>query len=47
MLEKDAELCDALGKEYAGYYIKIKRTEWEEFHRNVDRWERARYLQIY
>jgi glutamine synthetase len=46
-LEQDSVLCDALGSEYAKYYIETKREEWEEFHRYVDRWERARYLQIH
>jgi glutamine synthetase len=46
-LEQDVKICDAFGAEYAGYYIATKRREWEEFHRTVDRWERAHYLQIY
>jgi glutamine synthetase len=46
-LDQDSVICDALGSEYANYYIATKRTEWEEFHRNVDQWERARYVQMY
>ncbi len=46
-LDEDEVVKEALGKEYADYYVNVKREEWQEYHLNVSEWERARYLPIY
>ena len=46
-LSEDEVVKEALGKEYADYYVNVKREEWQEYHLNVSEWERARYLPIY
>lgn len=43
-LEKDGVIKDAIGREFAEYYIKIKRQEWTEYHNTVSQWEVDRYL---
>ena len=43
-LERDDVIIDALGKEFAAYYIKMKRREWKEYHNSVSQWEIDRYL---
>lgn len=43
-LEKDRVILDALGKEFADFYVKIKRREWTEYHSTVSQWEIDRYL---
>jgi glutamine synthetase len=46
-LEEDAVLREALGEEYAEYYIQVKRDEWWQYHRSVSQWELERYLPVY
>ena len=46
-LEGDEVVREALGTEYADYYIACKRAEWNEYHTTVTPWERERYLPIY
>ena len=46
-LEGDGVLREALGAEYADYYIDCKREEWRDYHQSVTDWERDRYLPIY
>ena len=46
-LEGDEVLREALGAEYADYYIDCKREEWRDYHQSVTDWERERYLPIY
>ena len=46
-LADDEVVKSALGAEYADYYIKVKREEWRDYHRNVSQWETDRYLPIY
>ena len=46
-LEGDEVLREALGAEYADYYIDCKREEWRDYHQSVTDWERDRYLPIY
>ena len=46
-LEKDDVIKNALGNEYADYYIQVKRQEWRDYHLSVSEWERDRYLEVY
>ncbi|MDE2887524.1 MAG: type III glutamate--ammonia ligase [Gemmatimonadota bacterium] len=46
-LSSDDVLREALGTEYADYYVQVKREEWAEYHLHVDQWERERYLPVY
>jgi glutamine synthetase len=46
-LEQDAVVKDALGAEYADYFIRCKREEWKEYHRTVSAWETEQYLGHY
>jgi glutamine synthetase len=46
-LEGDEVVRQALGTEYADYYIDCKREEWRDYHQSVTDWERERYLPIY
>lgn len=45
--EHDHVLRDAIGDEYARYYIAVKREEWREYHSRVSAWETDRYLLHY
>jgi glutamine synthetase len=46
-LAADEVVREALGKEYAQYYLDVKRREWLEYHRSVSNWEVERYLKTY
>jgi glutamine synthetase len=46
-LERDEVVQDALGKEYAAYYIEVKRDEWQRYHETVSAWELDNYLGVY
>ena len=46
-LAEDAVLKEALGAEYADYYIACKREEWREYHHSVSQWELDAYLPVY
>jgi glutamine synthetase len=46
-LAADEMVQEALGVEYARYYIGVKRNEWLEYHRSVSAWEIERYLKVY
>ena len=46
-LEQDEVVKQALGAEYADYYIECKREEWREYHDSVSEWERDRYLPVH
>ena len=46
-LEVDDVVCQALGQQYADYYLECKREEWREYHHTVTEWERRRYLPIF
>ncbi len=46
-LEGDDVVREALGIEYADYYIACKRAEWNDYHTTVTPWERKAYLPIY
>jgi glutamine synthetase len=43
-LERDDVILDALGREFASYYVRMKRREWKEYHNSVSQWEIDRYL---
>ena len=45
--EQDAVLQQAMGTNYAAYYVGVKREEWREYHQTVSQWERDRYLKTY
>ncbi len=46
-LEEDDVIKDALGREYADYYIQVKRQEWRDYHLSVSQWEKDKYLAVY
>jgi glutamine synthetase len=46
-LAADEVVQEALGTEYARYYLGVKRKEWLEYHRSVSPWELERYLKTY
>jgi glutamine synthetase len=46
-LEADDVLCNALGKDLAAEFLRLKRMEWVEFQRHVSAWEVERYLEFF
>ena len=46
-LEADEVIKQALGSEYADYYIKVKNEEWRQYHNTVSEWEADNYLGLY
>ena len=46
-LEQDEVIKTALGREYADYYIQVKRAEWKRYHDSVSQWEVENYLGLY
>jgi glutamine synthetase len=46
-LAGDDVIKEALGVEYASYYIRVKTEEWNQYHQSVSHWELDRYLPIY
>jgi len=42
--EQDQVVQQALGKEFATYYAKVKREEWRQYHQSISQWERDKYL---
>ena len=46
-LEQDEVIKAALGREYAEYYIQVKRDEWKSYHDSVSHWEVENYLGLY
>jgi len=46
-LEQDAILRECLGAEIVDEFIKVKRQEWYEYHRQVSEWETRRYLELF
>ena len=46
-LEKDDVILEALGREYAEYYVRVKRDEWKRYHTSVSQWETDNYLGLY
>lgn len=45
--EADVVLRDALGKNLAQEFVRLKRMEWVEYSRHVSEWETKRYLEFY
>ncbi len=46
-LAQDEVIKAALGREYAEYYIQVKRDEWQRYHDSVSQWEVENYLGLY
>jgi glutamine synthetase len=46
-LERDEVITEALGADYAAYYLQVKREEWQRYHQSVSRWETDNYLGVY
>ena len=46
-LADDDVIKNALGDEYADYYIQVKRQEWQNYHLSVSEWERESYIEVY
>ncbi|MDE0084193.1 MAG: type III glutamate--ammonia ligase [Candidatus Poribacteria bacterium] len=46
-LEADEVIKNALGNEYADYYIQVKRDEWRNYHLSISQWETDNYLTVY
>ena len=46
-LEADEIIKNALGTEYADYYIQVKREEWRNYHLSISQWETDNYLTVY
>ena len=46
-LEADEAIKNALGIEYADYYIQVKRKEWRDYHLSVSQWETDKYIEVY
>lgn len=45
--EEDSVLTQALGTDYAAYYIQIRAEEWRQYHQSISQWEIERYLMTY
>ncbi len=46
-IKTDTVVREALGEEYAAYYIDVKNGEWDRYHRSVSQWETDNYLKTY
>ena len=46
-LEKDKEICAALGEHVTRHFLDAKRQEWREYVTQVSEWELAQYLGKY
>ena len=46
-LEKDGVLSEALGEDFASYYIQVKSEEWRQYQRSVSEWEVEKYLPVF
>lgn len=46
-LEADGLLMDALGRDLASEFVRLKRMEWVEYQRHVSAWEVNRYLEFF
>jgi len=45
--EADSVLCSALGAELSEMLMRVKRDEWNAYHRSVSQWELDNYITIY
>jgi glutamine synthetase len=46
-LEKDMVVKEALGTEYASYFLAVKAEEWNQYHQSVSEWEIDNYLMTF
>ena len=46
-LAGDHIIKEALGAEFASYYIKVKTDEWSQYHESISQWESDKYLAAY
>ena len=46
-LQADSLFHEMLGKEFVAEFVRLKRMEWVDYHRNVSDWEVRRYLEFY
>jgi glutamine synthetase len=46
-LEEDEVLCNAIGRNLAEEFLRLKRMEWVEYQRHVSAWEVERYLEFF
>ena len=46
-LAEDDVIKEALGMDYANYYIDVKNNEWRRYHGTVSPWEVDNYLGVY
>jgi glutamine synthetase len=45
--EADTVLREALGQEFSANYLRVKRQEWEAYHRTVSQWELDNYVSVF
>ena len=45
--EADTVLREALGQEFSANYLRVKRQEWEAYHRTVSQWELDNYVAVF
>jgi glutamine synthetase len=45
--EADDVLTSALGNDFSEMYVKVKRAEWEAYHRTISPWELENYVTVY
>lgn len=46
-LAEDQVVKNALGTEYADYYVRVKNEEWRQYHSTVSQWEIDNYLGLF
>jgi len=46
-LAKDTVVKEALGTDFASFYLAVKEEEWRQYHQSVSPWEIDRYLMVY
>ncbi len=46
-LADDEVIKNALGMDYANYYIEVKNREWRQYHSSISQWEVDNYVELY
>ena len=46
VMEKSELVAETLGEHVFDYFLRNKRSEWEEYRRQVTKWELDRYLPV-
>ena len=46
VMEKSELVAETLGEHVFDYFLRNKRSEWEEYRRQVTQWELDRYLPV-